>query len=139
MQRPIDLATTQPGIMYRGTYSVAPGGHNIDQSSRLQHGTPTVIPKCHIDLYQRPFVTVPYLGRGAGNPLVESQLQQGDQIYNRRSESNLSERSYIKYQQTPLLPDIQQMHHPSRMIESDADQRWVRGGYDSRGATRDQP
>ena len=31
-------------------------------------------PKCKISLIQRPFSTVPYLGRGKSNPVLESHL-----------------------------------------------------------------
>ena len=33
MKKPIDLATTQPGIMYNGGYNVGAGGCNINDSS----------------------------------------------------------------------------------------------------------
>ena len=100
------LATTQPGIMYNGGYNSGAGGCNIDNSSELLIGTIQTHPRCHIDLFQRPFATVPYLGRGAVNPVMESQIQQGEQIVNKRSVNNLSEKSYIKYHQTPLLPKV---------------------------------
>jgi len=138
MKNPISLATTQPGIMYNGGYNVGAGGCNIDESSKLLIGTIQTHPKCHIDLFQRPFATVPYLGRGSVNPIIESQIQQGEQIVNKRSINNLSEKSYIKYHQTPLLPAIQEsMNNSSNKIETDASQGWIRGGVPSRELTRD--
>lgn len=104
MKNPIALATTQPGIMYNGGYNSGAGGCNIDNSSELLIGTIQTHPRCHIDLFQRPFATVPYLGRGAVNPVMESQIQQGEQIVNKRSVNNLSEKSYIKYHQTLFSP-----------------------------------
>jgi hypothetical protein len=38
----------------------------------------------------RPFLTVPYLGRGACNPTIESQLQQGEMVRDRKSVMNTS-------------------------------------------------
>ena len=138
MKNPISLATTQPGIMYNGGYNVGAGGCNIDDSSKLQIGTIQTHPRCHIDLFQRPFATVPYLGRGSVNPVIESQIMQGEQLVNKRSVNNLSEKSYIKYHQTPLLPAIKEkMTNPANQIESVASEGWIRGGVPSRELTRD--
>lgn len=136
MKNSISLATTQPGIMYKGGYNSGAGGCNIDDSSMLQIGTIQTHPRCRIDLFQRPFATVPFLGRGSVNPVMESQIQQGEQLVNKRSVNNLSEKSYIKYHQTPLLPAIQEKIQKST-IESDASQGWIRGGVPSRELTRD--
>lgn len=130
------FATTQPGIMYNGGFNSGAGGCNIDESSKLQIGTIQTHPRCRIDLFQRPFSTVPYLGRGSVNPIMESQIQQGEQLVNKRSVNNLSEKSYIKYHQTPLLPAVQEKIKNST-VESDASQGWIRGGVPSRELTRD--
>lgn len=138
MRRPIDLATSQPGIMYNGGYNVGAGGCNINESSNLQIGTIQTHPKCKIDLFQRPFATVPFLGRGSVNPVMESQIMQGEQLVNKKSINSLSEKSYIKYHQTPLLPAVQQrINNPANQIESVASDGWVRGGVPSRELTRD--
>jgi len=138
MKRPIDLAVSQPGVMYNGGYGSGSGGCNIDNSSKLLIGSIQTNPRCRIDLFQRPFATVPYLGRGSVNPIMESQIQQGEQIVNKRSVNNLSEKSYIKYHQTPLLPAVkEQINNPANQIESVASNGWVRGGVPSRELTRD--
>jgi len=133
-----DLATTQPGIMYNGGFNSSSCGSNIDDSSQLLIGSIQTHPKCHIDLFQRPFATVPYLGRGSVNPVIESQIQQGEQLTNKRSINNLSEKSFIKYHQTPLLPAVkEQINNPAYQIENIASDGWVRGGVPSRELTRD--
>ena len=138
MKKPIDLATSQPGIMYNGGYNSGAGGCNIDTNSKLLIGTIQTHPRCRIDLFQRPFATVPFLGRGSVNPIIESQIQQGEQIVNKRSVNNLSEKSYIKYHQTPLLPAIKaKFDNSSNKIENDASNGWIRGGVPSRELTRD--
>jgi hypothetical protein len=131
-----ELATTQPGIMYNGGYNTGAGGCNIDTSSMLQIGTIQTHPRCRIDLFQRPFATVPFLGRGSVNPVMEAQIQQGEQLVNKRSVNNLSEKSYIKYHQTPLLPAVKERMNTSK-IETDASEGWIRGGVPSRELTRD--
>jgi hypothetical protein len=133
-----ELATMQPGIMYNGGYNSGAGGCNINDSSNLQIGTIQTHPKCRIDLFHRPFCTVPYLGRGSVNPVDELQLKQGDTAINKKSVNNLSEKSYIRYHQTPLLPAVQaNLTDTSRKIESEASEGWVRGGIPSRELTRD--
>jgi len=138
MKNPISLATTQPGIMYNGGYNSGAGGCNINESSKLQIGTIQTHPKCRIDLFHRPFATVPFLGRGSVNPVMESQIQQGEQLVNKKSVNKLGEKSYIKYHQTPLLPSIQdKMNNSANKIENDASEDWIRGGVPSRELTRD--
>jgi len=138
MKKPIELATTQPGIMYNGGYNSGAGGCNIDDSSKLLIGTIQTHPKSHIDLFQRPFATVPYLGRGSVNPVIESQIQQGESIINKRSVNHLSEKSYIKYHQTPLLASVKErVTNPVNSVEGVASEGWIRGGVPSRELTRD--
>jgi len=138
MRRPIDFAVSQPGVMYKGGHMVGAGGCNINDSSKLQIGTIQTHPKCRIDLFHRPFATVPFLGRGSVNPVMEAQLMQGELFTNKKSVNPLAEKSYIKYHQTPLLPAIQQkFDNSAHKIESDASDGWVRGGLPSRELTRD--
>lgn len=136
MRNPISLATSQPGIMYNGGFNTGAGGCNIDANSKLLIGTIQTHPRCRIDLFQRPFATVPFLGRGSVNPVMEAQIQQGEQIVNKRSINNLGEKSYIKYHQTPLLPAVQDRISQPK-IESEASEGWIRGGVPSRELTRD--
>ena len=138
MKKPRELATSQPGIMYNGGYQVGTGGCNINDSSNLQIGTIQTHPKSRIDLFHRPFATVPYLGRGYVNPVIESQVQQGEQMINKKSVNNLSEKSYISYHSTPLLSSVKErMSNPAYSVEGVASQGWIRGGVPSRELTRD--
>jgi len=134
MKTPIQLATMQPGIMYNGGFQVGAGGCNVNDSSDLLIGTIQTHPKSKIDLFHRPFATVPYLGRGAVNPVIEIQIKQGDQVVNKKSVNQLSEKSYIRYHQTPLLASIK-----ARIEDRDDTAKgWVRGGVPSRELTRDK-
>ena len=42
-----------------------------------------------LQLHQRPFVTVPYLGRGPSKPDLESKLMQGEVITEKKSTSTI--------------------------------------------------
>ena len=139
MSKAKQLATTQPGINYSGSMGSDMCGSNIDESSKLLIGGIQTAPKARIDLFQRPFATVPYLGRGAVDPILEAQIQQGEAVTNKRSVTRLTEKSHLRYRTTPLIPEMQQtVQNPNNIIESNASQGWVRGGVPSRELTRDR-
>lgn len=139
MSRPIAFATSQPFVNYKGSYGMGVNGCNVDDSSKLTIGSVQTNPKARIDLFHRPFATVPYLGRGSVDAAVELQLQQGEGVTNRKSTTNLSEKNYMKYSTIPLVPEVKEnIQNPNRMIESDALNHWVRGGVPSRELTRDK-
>lgn len=138
MKSPIELATSQPCVNYKGGFNVGAGGCNINESSNLQIGTIQTHPRCRIDLFHRPFATVPYLGRGSVDSIMESQMQQGETITNKKSITRLGEKSYINYHSTPLLPDVKErMTNPVYSVEGVASENWIRGGVPSRELTRD--
>jgi hypothetical protein len=132
------LATNQPGINYSGGRGLAAGGCNVQESSRLLLGAIQTHPRCRIDLFQRPFATVPFLGRGSVDPALESQIQQGESITNKRSITKLSEQCYSKYLNTPMIPNLKQsIQDPSHLVEGIAAEGWIRGGVPSRELTKD--
>lgn len=138
MKKPIDLATMQPGINYKGGFNVGAGGCNIDSNSDLTIGTIQSHPKCRIDLFQRPFATVPYLGRGSVDSILESEIQQGEMGTNKRSVTRLTEYSYMMYSNTPLMDEVRdRVTNPAYCVEGVASDGWMRGGVPSRELTRD--
>jgi hypothetical protein len=135
MYKTIDLATSQPCVNYMGRDQSC----YVDNSSRLLIGTIQTHPKCKIDLFHRPFATVPYLGRGSVDSILESQIQQGELLTNRRSVSHLTEKCYIKYHNTPMLQPIRdRITNPEYCVEGVASEGWIRGGIPSRDLTRDR-
>ena len=139
MNNPISLATSQPGVFYNGPSNVGSGGCVVDDSSKLSIGSLQTHPKCRLELFQRPFATVPFLGRGSASPILESQIQQGEQGTNKRSVTNLGERSYINYHNTPLQPEIKsRLTNPAYCVEGAASEGWIRGGLPSRDLSRDK-
>lgn len=138
MSKGIALATTQPGINYKGGFQNGAGGCNIDANSELLIGSVQTHPKCRIDLFGRPFATVPYLGRGSVDPTVESEIQQGEMITNKRSITRLGEKCYLDYTNTPLQNDLKERFtNPVYSVEGVASPGWIRGGVPSRDLTRD--
>jgi hypothetical protein len=67
---------------------------------------------------------------------MEAQIMQGEMLTNKRSVNNLSERSYIKYHQTPLLSSVKE-RIDNNAASNDTANGWIRGGMPSRELTRD--
>ena len=131
MRKPIEFATSQVNVNYsaaggRGN-QCGLGGCNIDENNALLFATQTH-PRCRISLFQRPFVTIPYLGRGPGNCALESQLQQSTGYVNRKTINTSSEVSYIPISNYPLIPSIKEtITNPQYLVED-----WQRGGASTR-------
>jgi len=140
MKQPINFATQQPNIFYNGGFGpCGAGGCNITSDSKLKIGSLQTHPKCKISLQQRPFVTVPYLGRGPPRPILEARLQQGAMINDLKSCKTVTEKSFNDYSMTPLIPTVQAtIQNPANLVESSAAAGWIRGGLPSRELTRDQ-
>ena len=139
MKKPIEFATSQPNIFYKGGNQVGVGGCNIDENSNLLIGSINTHPKCKISLWERPFKTVPYLGRGSSNPVLESHIQQGDMITDKKSVSTVSDQCFMGYSNYPLIPSIaNSVTNPANLIEGVADEGWIRGGLPSRELQKDQ-
>ena len=138
MKNAKSLATSQPGINYSGSMGLAAGGCNVEESSRLLLGGIQTHPRCRIDLFQRPFATVPFLGRGSVDPILEAQIKQGESITNKRTITKLPEQSYLRYHTTPLIPSVKQtIQNPANLVEGVAANGWIRGGLPSRELTKD--
>lgn len=137
MTKAIDFALQQPNFFYNGSHQVGINGCNIQDNSKLKY-TPISKPPCKINLLQRPFITVPFLGKGPQNVNLESQLRDGELIYNSKSTNPSSEVSYINYKNYPLIPEVQNTKaNASNLIENDSIAGWIRGGLPSREFARD--
>ena len=127
----VQFASEQPGFIMHN-YGKAPFVID-DESSVLFKDTQTGRDFEKIQLFQRPFLTVPYLGRGGGDPTLESQLLQGESIENRKSVNPTTEKPYIDYSDYPLNSDLKSyINNPSNSVEELAMNGWVRGGLSAR-------
>ena len=136
--RAMEFATAQPAVNFTGSNQIGTGGSIVDDNSQILF-TDLTRSKCKIDLLQRPYVTVPYLGRGKSNANLESQLQQGELANNRKTINPSTEVSYLNYSQRPLIPSLKStVTNPANLVESVAAEGWIRGGVPVRQLTRDQ-
>ena len=110
----------------------------IDENSEL-HISDLSRDRCSISLFQRPYLTVPYLGRGKSDAILESQLQQGELANNRKSINPSTEVSYANYTQTPMIPSLKAtINNPANLVEGVAAEGWIRGGLPTKQLTKDK-
>jgi hypothetical protein len=135
MNKSIAFAVNQPNVFYNGGYEGS--SCNIDTNSSLKIGSIQTHPKCRISLLQRPFVTVPYLGKGPQNPELEFNLQNGQPISQRKSESSITDKNVLQYSYTPQLPTLSAtIQNASNLVEEVADEGWIRGGIPTKDIVR---
>ena len=92
-----------------------------------------------LQLFQRPFHTVPYLGRGSVDPGLESQLQQGEMATDKKSVSTVMEKSFAAYSLYPTDDKMEnQVKDASHTVEEAAMDGWVRGGSATREMSADE-
>jgi hypothetical protein len=130
----VNFATTQPNVNFNSVNGGSGvGGGVVDYESLLKISNEQERPLEKVQLMQRPFATVPYLGKGAGNPDIESQLQQGEYVNHQKSVNTIMEKSFMPY--SMHLTDThmeERVHNPTYTIEESALNGWVRGGVDTR-------
>jgi hypothetical protein len=126
----IDFAISQPNIMVNGSHNGA-GIHGsvIDNDSFLMLNTEQARSLEKLQLMPRPFLTVPYLGKGSCDPTLESMLQQGELVHDKKSASTMAEKSLMKYALYPTDSDMQE--HVNKPIDA-ALGGWRRGGENTR-------
>jgi hypothetical protein len=87
-----------------------------------------------LQLFERPFLTVPYLGRGSADPTLETQLLQGEVVSDKKSVSTIMEKSFTPYSLYPTDSKMENfVKDPKNTVQEAALDGWRRGGM----ATRD--
>ena len=135
----LNMATSQPNVFIKGGNQLSMGGDNVDDSTKIMRGEDLNTEDKHkILLEERPYLTVPYMGKGKVDTTTESLLLQGEINSSRKTANYLSEKDYTKYQYPLIDPIASTMNNPATMIESDASKDWIRGGAPSRELLRKQ-
>ena len=130
--RDIEFASHQPTMNVSGAaHGSGLNGQVVDYDSMLLIKTTQERPLEKLQLMQRPFVTVPYLGRGSCNPDVESQLLQGESTWEQKGVSTIMDKSFLPYS-LYVLDDSMKDHVKNQAVEETVLEGWVRGGVSSR-------
>ena len=139
MTSAIDTATKQPNVFFTGCSEVGPNGCHVDVNSNLKIGSIQNHPKCRIMLHPRPFITVPYLGKGSCNVDIESDLHMGDGGRVKKSGNQMSEVCLYNQETYPMLDSKKNsVTDTKHIIEADASSAWIRGGMPSREAFKNK-
>jgi hypothetical protein len=133
----IQFATNQPTLMVSGT--VLGAGVNsavVDDESVLNLKKVDERHFEKLQLFERPFLTVPYLGKGSCDPILESQLQQGELVSDKKSVSTIMEKSFAQYALYPTDSKMEErVKNPVYTVEEAALNGWIRGGASTREMT----
>jgi len=129
----IEFAITQPTMMTSGT-ALGQGlsGNGVDNESSLTIKRVQERNYEKLQLFQRPFLTVPYLGRGSCDTMLEAQLQIGEAATEKKSVSTILEKSVEKYAWYPVESD---QGIDEKKIVEEAANGWTRGGVSTREST----
>ncbi len=128
IEQPKQLMINERGNQMWNGYGIALGC-NIDDDSRLRLDSTVTNPRQHHQLYTRPSLTIPYMGRGEGATDIESFLRVGFQTNEKKPCNILSEISI----------DVPRMDYTKYDCVQDPDhivEKWVRGGRNSRDDVR---
>jgi hypothetical protein len=129
----VQFATTQPNVMFTGVSGVGVNSSGVDVDSLLRLNRTNERSLEKLQLHERPFLTVPYLGRGSCNPVLESQLIQGETSNDKKSVSTIMSKSFMEYSLYPTDDRMEeQVKNPAHTIQEYAMDGWVRGGILSR-------
>jgi hypothetical protein len=113
-------------------------GSMVDVDSILNLKKENERPLEKLQLFERPFLTVPYLGRGSCDPTLESQLQQGELVSDKKSVSTIMEKSFASYALYPTDDKMnERVQNPAYNVEESALNGWTRGGASTREMSGD--
>lgn len=135
----IQFATAYPRMMF----SAVNGGHGlsgaaVDADSKLVLGVEQTRSLEKLNLNTRPFITVPYLGKGSCDPALELQLLVGENSMEKKSVGTIMSKSFMDY--SMLIPDDQmesRVKDAKHTVQEVAMDGWVRGGIMSRQLAND--
>ena len=129
----LNFATQYPGMMVSGTNGgLGLGGESVEHESNLLWKSDPQRPYEKLSLQTRPFMTVPYLGRGSCDPTIESQLLQGETVRGKKSVSTVMEQNFSPLDQYPM--EAKRKANASNTIEELALNGWNRGGQATRNS-----
>jgi hypothetical protein len=137
----VKFATNQPIMSFNAVNGGSGVGANaVDLESLLHLKNEQERSLEKIQLIQRPFLTVPYLGRGSCDPTLESQLLQGEIVSDKKSVATVMTKSFADYALYPTDSNMEErVKNPSYTVEEAAMDGWVRGGSSARNISATRP
>lgn len=98
-----EFALSQPNVFFKTPWDA----NSVDVDSFLKAQTKNTSDGVSSgdDPIQRPFLTVPYIGRGSVDVNMESLMRTGDSMTQKKSEKTISETNYMDLSQFPLMEE----------------------------------
>jgi len=129
--RVVNPLSVESLVMYpREGYGYNNRSINADSILRNQPGF--LSKRCSTRQQARPFLSVPYMGGGRGNPDVETPLQHAEMSRMGKACDTVTE-TIFPQQYTPLVPTLSQsIQDHKNLIPAVAAPGWIRGGLPSR-------
>jgi hypothetical protein len=129
------LASEQQLMYPREGYGM--NNASIDADSMLRNESSFKSNRCQIRAQARPFLTVPFMGGGRGNPDVESMLLHSEQVKQMKECGTIAEQQF-EGQWTPMVKSLaDNIQNPKNLVTESAAAGWIRGGIPSRAYMRD--
>ena len=131
----VATATQNPAVFFKNGVDI--DGAVVDNSTKLRIGKTRKHPRCPDQLFTRPYLTVPFMGRGSGNMNLETQMVPGEDTSSKR-QCNVLAGVTIPNFFTPMVPHLKDnVQNPEHIVEEVVDDNWIRGGAPSRLVVRD--
>ena len=111
-------------------------GDVIDVNSELTMNYVIERPFQKLDLNPRPFLTIPYLGRGSCDPDTETKIKQGEYFFDKKSVNTIMDKNFTNRSISFPVSDSEPNEN---MLEEAALNGWVRGGSRTRDFTQTNP
>ena len=133
------VANNQPNVYFKDGYGwTGLNGCIVDNDSNLRFKDCNKLTKFgeKNQLFHRPYLSVPFMGRGIGNACLETQLKPGEDTSQKKQCNSLSG-NYKDNNFIPLIPSIKNnIQKPEHIIHDSALNGWIRGGLPSRQIVR---
>ena len=131
-----DIAMNEPTITYRDGYGWSSiNGCNIDDDSKIRNADNLTNMRYIQQLNTRPYTSVPYMGRGVANPVLENKIITGEDTSQKKQCNTLSGIYIDRF--VPLVPCLKDtIQNPVHLVTEVARSDWVWGGLPSRDLIR---
>jgi len=136
----LNKALDQPNVFIKGGYGTTGCGNCglVDNFSKLRNGALQTTVPCKLSLQQRMFKTIPYLGKGTFDPVIETELIHSEYVDQNKSINTVTDKPF-KTLYTPLIQEIKQtISNPKHLVEQHVDKNWIRGGLPTRDAFKNK-
>ena len=120
-----DFAMKQSNVFVnKSTYGVGPLGCNINESTVLSKGILTN-DNVKLTLRERPYLSVPYLGRGNAEVSKENKLRMGDTFKDKKSVVQMNEQCFNNLSKYPMNDGMKNKINGNKS-------KWETSGVDTR-------